>query len=153
MHVRLSLEDLLLAGVPCTSSSFLSTSRTIPGRGVGSSETGIVNASSLVDHSVRRSEPAARGVEVSENSRKRKGKAPEVTGELKKLKVESRVLTAFKGSWLLVGRLLLWNRTASSHPGTGSNSLDCLAFCDGSIAVCCTVQSLDAELLGQYVQV
>jgi len=153
MQVRLSLADLLLAGVPCTSSSYLSNSRTIPSREIGSSEAETVNASNLVDHNVRTSDSAEVTVEESEYNSKRKGKAPEVSGELKKLKVESTLLTVFKDSWLLVGRLLLWNRTASSHPGTGSNSLDCLAFCDGSIAVCCTVQRLDVELLGQRVQV
>ncbi|KAG0602595.1 hypothetical protein M758_10G025700 [Ceratodon purpureus] len=85
------------------------------------------------------------GDEAQGDSRKRKGKAVEGGGgEGKKRKGELAVLA---------GRLLLWNRDGSSHPGSGSNSLDCLAFCDGSGAVCCSVKGLDVGLIGQDVQV
>lgn len=136
MHVRLSLRELLQAGVSCSSSSL----QAAPSRGVGSSEREAVNASNSDDGYGSRCDP----VEGSKSSRKRKGKATEGADEVKQLMVESR---------LLVGRLLLWNRGASSHLGAGSNSLDCLAFCDGSVSVCCTVQSLHVGLLGQHVQV
>lgn len=100
---------------------------------------GIVNVLSLVDYSVRRFELVVRGVEVFENSCKWKGKVLEVIGELKKLKVELRVLMVFKGLWLLVGWFLFWNRIVSLYLGIGLNLLDCLVFCDGLIVVCCIV--------------
>jgi hypothetical protein len=134
MHGRLSVKELLLAGVSCSSSSLRE----------------VADVGKAVDRGDGASGSGEGRVEALENSRKRKGKAVEDSGEVKKLKVESRLAN---DSCTLVGRLLLWNRAASSHPGTGSNSLDCLAFCDGSVAVCCTVQSLDVGLVGQLVQV
>ncbi|XP_024391259.1 uncharacterized protein [Physcomitrium patens] len=146
MHSRLSLQELLLSGVPCSSSSFPSSCRSSASGEIGPTETKIVYGSTSIVQCSRVSASAEGGVDVPVNCRKREGKAALITDEAKRRKV-------FKDSWFLVGRLLLWNRTASSHPTNGSNSMDCLAFCDGVAAVCCTVQTLELDLLGQYVQV
>lgn len=144
MHSRLSLQELLLSGVPCSSSSFPSSCRSSASGEIGPTETKIVYGSTSIVQCSRVSASAEGGVDVPVNCRKREGKAALITDEAKRRKV-------FKDSWFLVGRLLLWNRTASSHPTNGSNSMDCLAFCDGVAAVCCTVQTLELDLLGQSI--
>lgn len=127
MQTTLSLRDILLARVPCSSSSFLS-------------------ANSHTDsHEGEDNVPGS--------FRKRRRGSSQVVCQLKKHNVESELLEVSIESWLLVGLLQLWNKSSSAHPQACSNTLDCLALTDGATTVCCTVIDVDPRLLGQLVQV
>ena len=146
MHGWLSVKKLLLARVSCSSLSLQAD----PRRGIGCYEREVVDVGKAIDCGVVVFGFEEGRVEALENSWKRKGNAVEDGGEVKKLKVESRLAN---DSCLLVRWLLLWNRAVSSHSGTGLNSSDFLAFCNKLVTICYTVQSLDVGLLGQLVQV
>ena len=144
MQGKLSLEDLVRAGVPCSSSPFCSASKQndrhqeIPCWGQDAATT-----SDVVE---TREERLGR-------ARKRKGQVADGLSEMKRTKADFELVNVSGGSLFLVGRLQLWNKSTTSHLHASSITLDCLAFSEGEITICCSIPSLDTQLLGQLVQV
>jgi hypothetical protein len=138
MQGKLSLEDLVRAGFPCSSSSFCSASKQNDRHGQ--------DAASTSDVVETREERLGR-------ARKRKGQVADGLSEMKRTKADFELMNVSRGSLFLVGRLQLWNKSTTSHLHASSITLDCLAFSEGEITICCSIPSLDTQLLGQLVQV
>ncbi|KAJ7556065.1 hypothetical protein O6H91_05G067200 [Diphasiastrum complanatum] len=74
------------------------------------------------------------------------------TRKLKQHKGESCLLRVPGHSWVIVGKLQLWNKESFHHPRMFFPS-DCIALSDETATVCCTVKNLDPGLLGETVMV
>lgn len=144
MQGKLSLEELVRSGVPCSSFSFCSAFKQndrheeIPCWGQ--------DAASTSDVVETREERLGR-------IPKRRGQVADGLSEMKRMKADFELVNVSRGSLFLVGRLQLWNKSTASHLHASSITLDCLAFSDGEITICCSIPSLDTQLLGQLVQV
>lgn len=144
MQGKLSLEELVRAGVPCSSSSFCSTVK---------KNDRHQEISFWGQDAARTSDAVETREERLGRACKRKGQVADGFSELKRMKADFELVNVSSGSLFLVGRLQLWNKSTTSHLHHWSNTLDCLAFSDGEITICCSIPSLDTHLLGQLVQV